>query len=220
MNSFDDSCNLYLYYNGITCSCGCYAQRLDSRLQRARRARRAKARSSTAVATSSTSFPPRRHFARARSLGASDLARVGALGTRGVVVVGRSNRRATTPPWRPLSSSSARRRRGVIDRSHVREPARARAARGRRGDALGRRRARGRRASRVRVGVAFDEERSEEGVHDVERAPEGGDERERARGDRAVARDVRHRARVGARSRRAVARGVESHCGEVRHTRT
>lgn len=158
--------------------------------------------------------------ARARSLGASDLARVGALGTRGVVVVGRSNRRATTPPWRPLSSSSARRRRGVIDRSHVREPARARAARGRRGDALGRRRARGRRASRVRVGVAFDEERSEEGVHDVERAPEGGDERERARGDRAVARDVRHRARGYARSRRAVARGVESHCGEVRHTRT
>lgn len=156
---------------------------------------------------------------RARSLGASDLARVGALGTRGVVV-GRSNRRATTPPWRPLSSSSARRRRGVIDRSHVREPAHVCAARGRRGDALGRRRARGRRASRVRVGVAFDEERSEEGVHDVERAPEGGDERERARGDRAVARDVRHRARGYARSRRAVARGVESHCGEVRHTRT
>ena len=156
---------------------------------------------------------------RARSLGASDLARVGALGTRGVVV-GRSNRRATTPPWRPLSSSRARRRRGVIDRSHVREPAHVCAARGRRGDALGRRRARGRRASRVRVGVAFDEERSEEGVHDVERAPEGGDERERARGDRAVARDVRHRARGYARSRRAVARGVESHCGEVRHTRT
>ena len=139
--------------------------------------------------------------ARARSLGASDLARVGALGTRGVVV-GRSNRRETTPPWRPLSSSSARRRRGVIDRSHVCEPAR------------------GRRSSRVRVGVAFDEERSEEGVHDVERAPEGGDERERARGDRAVARDVRHRARGYARSRRAVARGVESHCGEVIHTRT
>ena len=161
-----------------------------------------------------------RGVTRARSLGASDLARVGALGTRGVVVVGRSNRRATTPPWRPLSSSSARRRRGVIDRSHVREPARARAARGRRGDALGRRRARGRRSSRVRVGVAFDEERSEEGVHDVERAPEGGDERERARGDSAVARDVRHRARGYARSRRAVARGVESHCGEVRHTRT
>ena len=157
--------------------------------------------------------------ARARSLGASDLARVGALGTRGVVV-GRSNRRATTPPWRPLSSSSARRRRGVIDRSHVREPAHVCAARGRRGDALGRRRARGRRSSRVRVGVAFDEERSEEGVHDVERAPEGGDERERARGDRAVARDVRHRARGYARSRRAVARGVESHFGEVRHTRT
>ena len=157
--------------------------------------------------------------ARARSLGASDLARVGALGTRGVVV-GRSNRRATTPPWRPLSSSSARRRRGVIDRSHVREPAHVCAARGRRGDALGRRRARGRRSSRVRVGVAFDEERSEEGVHDVERAPEGGDERERARGDRAVARDVRHRARGYARSRRAVARIVESHCGEVRHTRT
>ena len=156
---------------------------------------------------------------RARSLGASDLARVGALGTRGVVV-GRSNRRETTPPWRPLSSSSARRRRGVIDRSHVREPAHVCAARGRRGDALGRRRARGRRSSRVRVGVAFDEERSEEGVHDVERAPEGGDERERARGDRAVARDVRHRARGYARSRRAVARGVESHCGEVRHTRT
>ena len=150
----------------------------------------------------STSFPPRRHFARARSLGASDLARVGALGTRGVVVVGRSDRRETTPPWRPLSSSSARRRRGVIDRSHVCEPAHARAARGRRGDASGRRRARGRRSSRVRVGVAFDEERSEEGVHDVERAPEGGDERERARGDRAVARDVRHRARGVARSRR------------------